>query len=134
MPKGYKSCEKCGKQTGPRAYMCPNCQTPFVFAVQSKERKTTKLIRNFDWRELQPGEKIRATGGPYFVKGGEFIPMGYRGKFTVVGVDKNGVIGYSEKGGYCHIYMGKDYICPETHLNKTKHRMVKLKRKELVKK
>ena len=131
MPKGKKTCENCGTLTGPRAYMCPSCQTPFVFAAQSKERKTTRIIRNFDWRELQPGEKIKATGGPYYVKGGEFIPMGYRGKFSVVSLDKNGIVAYSAKGGYCHIYMGPDIQCPETKLWKTKHRLVKLKKKEL---
>lgn len=130
MPKGKKTCDQCGTLTGPRAYMCPNCQTPFMFAVQNKEKKTTKIIRDFNWRELQAGEKIKVTGGPYYVKSGEFIPMGYRGKFTVVSVDKNGIIAYSEKGGYCHIYMGRDYQCKETGLWKTKHRLVKLKRKE----
>ena len=109
--------------------MCPSCQTPFMFAVQSKEKRTTKIIRDFNWRELQIGEKIKATGGPYYVKGSEFIPMGYRGKFVVTGLDAEGIIGYSEKGGYCHIYMGKDKQCPETKVWKTKHKLVKLKPK-----
>lgn len=129
MPKGKKTCDNCGTETGPRAYMCPSCQTPFMFAVQSKEKRTTKIIRDFNWRELQIGEKIKATGGPYYVKGSEFIPMGYRGKFIVTGLDAEGIIGYSEKGGYCHIYMGKDKQCPETKVWKTKHKLVKLKPK-----
>lgn len=131
MPKGKKTCDKCGTMTGPRAYMCPNCNTPFVFAVKSKERRSTKIIKNFDWRELQAGEKIKATGGPYFVKGSDFIPMGYRGKFTVVSIDNQGIIAYSEKGGYCHIYMGRDKQCKQTKIWKTKHRLVKLKPKLL---
>jgi len=129
MPKGKKTCDNCGTLTGPRAYMCPHCQTPFMFAVQSKEKKNTKVIRNFDWRELEAGDKIKVTGGPYYVKGGEFIPMGYRGKFTVVSLDDKGIIGYSEKGGYCHIYMGADKQCPETKMWKTKHKLMKLKPK-----
>lgn len=129
MPKGKKTCDNCGTMTGPRAYMCSNCNTPFTFAVQSKESKNTRVIRNFDWRELETGDKIKTSGGPYYVKGGEFIPMGYRGRFTVVSLDDNGIVGYSDKGGYCHIYMGKDIQCPETKVWKTKHKLAKLKPK-----
>ena len=34
MPKGQKDSKKCGHQCGPRANMCPECQHPFMFAVQ----------------------------------------------------------------------------------------------------
>lgn len=132
MPKGQKCCDNCGHCTGPRAYICPKCNTPFVFAVKSKERKNTKIIRNFDWRELQTGDKIKVSGGPYYVKGADFIPMGYRGRFTVISLDDDGIIGYSDKGGYCHIYMGKDYQCEQTKIWKTKHKLLKLKPKNLV--
>lgn len=132
MPKGQKCCDNCGHCTGPRAYMCSKCNTPFVFAVKSKERKNTKIIRNFDWRELQTGDKIKVSGGPYYVKGADFIPMGYRGRFTVISLDDDGIIGYSDKGGYCHIYMGKDYQCEQTKIWKTKHKLLKLKPKNLV--
>lgn len=131
MPKGKKTCEHCGTLTGPRAYMCPQCQTPFMFVVKSKDKKNTKFVKNFNWKELKVGEKIKATGGPYFVQKGDFIPMGYRGKFTVVSVDSEGIVAYSGKGGYCHIYMGDDKQCPETKLWKTKHRLIKLKPREL---
>lgn len=127
MPKGKKTCDNCGTLTGPRAYMCPNCNTPFSFKVQSREKKNTKLIRNFNWRELEPGDKIKSTGGPYYVKGSDFIPMGYRGKYTVVNIDQEGIVAYSSKGGYCHIYMGPDKQCPETKVWKTKHKLIKLK-------
>lgn len=131
--KGQKLCDNCGSGNGPRAYMCKSCNTPFVFKVQSKEKKSTKIIRAFNWRDLETGEKIKATGGPYYVKGSDFIPMGYRGKFTVISVDEQGIVGYSEKGGYCHIYMGNDKQCPETKVWKTKHRLIKLKPRQLQK-
>jgi len=131
--KGQKLCDNCGAGNGPRSFMCKSCNTPFIFKVQSKEKKNTKIIREFNWRELEAGEKIKATGGPYYVKGGDFIPMGYRGKFTVISLDDEGIVGYSDKGGYCHIYMGKDKQCPETKVWKTKHRLVKLKTKQLQK-
>ena len=132
MPKGKKTCDNCGELTGPRAYMCPKCQHPFVFAVQSKERKNTRLIRNFNWKDLEKGDRIKATGGPYYVSEGEFIPMGCRGRFTVMGIDDNGIIAYGAKsGGWCHIWMGKDEQCPNTKIWRTKHRLVKLKQKNL---
>ena len=63
MPKGKKTCEKCGHECGPRAYMCPECQHPFMFAPKSKEKRTTRMIRKFDWRELKKGDRIVTTGG-----------------------------------------------------------------------
>ena len=85
--KGQKICSNCGRGTGPRAYMCKNCNTPFAFKPTSKEKKNTKIVRDFNWRDLKAGDKIKVSGGPYFVSHGDFIPMGYRGKFVVEGVD-----------------------------------------------
>ena len=57
--------------------------------------------------------------------------MGCRGKFTVLGLDKNGIIAYGVKeGGFCHIWMGEDDISPLTKVHRTKHRLVKLQTKE----
>jgi len=127
MPKGKKTCEKCGHECGPRAYMCSECQHPFMFAVQSKEKKTTRMIRKFDWKELEKGDRIKATGGPYTVCDGEYIPMGCRGKFVVYAVDNNGIIAYGLKeGGFCHIWMNKDQVCKSTQIHRTAHRVVKI--------
>ena len=131
MPKGKKTCEKCGHQCGPRAYMCPECQHPFMFAVQSKEKRTTRMIRKFNWKDLEKGDKIKVTGGCYYISDeGEYIPMGCRGKFTVIGLDHNGIIAYGVKeGGFCHIWMGEDQVCPDTQIRRTKHRLAKLQPK-----
>ena len=119
MPKGCKTCSSCGYCTGPRAYACPQCHSPFAFKVQSKEKKNTKLIK--------------VNGGPYFMnRDQEFVPMGYRGKFVVQKIDDKGIIAYSDKGGFCHIYMGPDVQCKETKIWKTKHRLLKLKQKVAV--
>lgn len=134
MAKGQKFCEKCGTATGPRAYMCKKCNTPFIFKAKSKEAKNTKIIRDFNWRELVKGDRIRVTGGPYFVSKGEFIPMGYRGRFVVEGIDEKGIRAYGldKFSGFCHIYMGPDIQNKETGVWKIKHKMIKLKQKEPV--
>ena len=132
MPKGKKTCDNCGTMTGPRAFMCPKCNTPFVFKAKSKETKNTKIIRDYDWKDLVKGDRIKVAGGPYFVSRGEFIPMGYRGRFVVEGLDKNGILAYGidKCQGFCHIYMGGDIQNKETGVWKTKHKLMKLKQKE----
>lgn len=131
MAKGQKTCEKCGTTTGPRAYMCKNCNAPFVFKAKSKEAKNTKIIRDFNWRELVKGDRIRVTGGPYYVSRGEFIPMGYRGRFVVDSIDDQGIRAYGldKFSGFCHIYMGGDVQNKETGVWKIKHKLMKLKQK-----
>jgi hypothetical protein len=132
--KGKKACEKCGEITGPRAYVCKKCNTPFIFKAKSKEHKNTQIIKHVNWRELIRGDRIKVTGGPYFVHRGEFIPMGYRGRFVVEGVDANGIKawGLDKHTGFCHIYMGGDIQNPETGVWKTKHKLIKLKQKEQI--
>lgn len=132
MPKGQKCCDNCGHCTGPRAYMCPKCNTTFAFKVQSKEKKNTKIIKDFNWQELLKGDKIKVTGGPYFVSHGEFIPMGYRGRFIVESIDEHGIRAYGldKFSGFCHIYMGPDLQNKETGVWKIKHKLLKLKAKE----
>lgn len=132
MPKGQKTCDKCGTSTGPRAFICKKCNTPFVFSVKSKESRTTKIIRDVDWRTLSKGDRIRVGGGPYYVNSQqEFVPMGYRGRFVVDSVDDKGVraFGLDRFSGFCHIYMGPDYQNPETKVWKIKHKLLKLKPK-----
>jgi hypothetical protein len=131
MPKGKKTCDNCGNLTGPRAFMCPKCNTPFVFKAKSKETKNTKIIRDYDWKDLVKGDRIKVAGGPYFVSRGEFIPMGYRGRFVVEGLDGNGILAYGidKCQGFCHIYMGGDIQNKETGVWKIKHKLLKLKPK-----
>lgn len=132
--KGKKACPKCGTVTGPRAYFCKNCNTPFVFKVKSREARNTKIIRDFNWKELVKGDRIKVTGGPYYVARGEFIPMGYRGRFVVDSIDEHGIraFGLDKHAGFCHIYMGPDIQNKETKVWKIKHKLLKLKQKEFV--
>ena len=134
MPRGQKICSKCSTSNGPRAFVCKNCNQQFSFKPKSREQKNTKTIRNFDWKELQKGDKIKVSGGPYFVVHGEFIPMGYRGRFVVESVDAQGIRawGIDRQYGFAHIYMGKDIQNRDTGVWKVKHKIVKFKRKDQV--
>lgn len=135
MARGQKVCENCGTATGPRAYMCKKCNTPFIFKAKSKESKNTKIIKNVNWRELVKGDRIKVGGGPYYVsRSGEFIPMGYRGRFVVERIDSKGILawGLDKSGGIAHIYMGADIQNKETGVWKIKHKLIKLKQKEVV--
>lgn len=134
MPKGQKTCDKCGTSTGPRAFVCPKCNAPFVFKNKTREQRNTKIIKDINWRELQKGDKIKVAGGPYYVYRGDFIPMGYRGKFIVEGVDHHGIKawGLDKQSGFCHIYMGGDIQNKETGVWKIAHKILKLKPREVL--
>jgi hypothetical protein len=135
MPKGQKQCNSCQEFCGPRAFVCPKCNAPFVFKVKSKDKKNTKIIRDVDWKTLVMGDTIKVNGGPYFMnKDGEYVPMGYRGRFIVEKLDSKGIIawGTDKHSGCCHIYMGQDFHDTNTGLRKTAHKLVKLKKKENV--
>ena len=132
MPKGKKTCPNCNNLCGPRAYVCKNCNHVFSFKITNKEKRTLKVVKDFDWKQLEKGDKIKVGGGPYFLHDGELIPMGYRGKFVVERVDNKGIHawGLDKNAGFAHIYMGSDYQNPETGVWKVKHKILKLKRKD----
>jgi hypothetical protein len=100
--------------------------------MTNKEKRTLKVVKDFNWKELEKGDKIKVGGGPYFLHAGELIPMGYRGKFVVEKVDSKGIHawGLDKNAGFAHIYMGPDYQNPETGVWKVKHKILKLKKKE----
>lgn len=132
MPKGKKTCPNCSNLCGPRAYVCKNCNHVFSFKITNKEKRTLKVVKDFNWKELEKGDKIKVGGGPYFLHDGELIPMGYRGKFVVDRIDSKGIHawGLDKSTGFAHIYMGPDYQNPETGVWKVKHKILKLKRKD----
>jgi len=134
MPKGKKTCPDCGNLTGPRAYVCKNCNHIFSFKVTNTEKKTMKVIKDFTWTDLAKGDRIKVGGGPYYIHNGELIPMGYRGKFIVEKIDSKGIQawGIDKNTGFAHIYMGPDHQNPETGVWKTRHKILKLKRKDVV--
>jgi hypothetical protein len=91
-------------------------------------------VEQIDWKGLLPGDTIRVKGGPYFLrKNCERIPMGYRGKFKVSQLDKNGIHAYGNKkegeNSHCFIYMGPRVYNKETGLYMKKHLIFKTKAK-----
>lgn len=131
MPRGVKLCPSCQCSNGPRAFVCKSCNQPFAFKAKSKEQKNTKVIQNVNWKELQKGDRIKVAGGPYYFCKGDFIPMGYKGRFLVYSLDDKGIVatGLDKHTGFAHIYMGKDYQNKDTGVWKVKHKLVKLKNK-----
>lgn len=129
--RGQKKCDQCGVSCGPRTKVCKECGYQFAFKPVSREKKSTKIIRNFPWRELQEGDIIKTSGGPYYLsETGETLSMGCRGKHKVIGIDHQGILAWgigSSNTGFCHIYMGKDQS--DNRSVKTKHRVHKLKPK-----
>lgn len=132
--KGQKVCPSCGVGNGPRSYTCKSCHHQFAFKPKSKEAKNTKIIRDINWRELVKGDRIKVAAGPFYIHKGEFINMGYKGRFVVESLDKNGILawGLDKHNGFCHIWMGGDIQNSETKIWKTKHKLMKLKPKENV--
>lgn len=126
MPRGLKTCSKCGSNTGPRAKTCSKCGQ--VFAFKLKEFRTVRG-QAVHWRTLTYGDhfKVISGTGPYCIvqKDGEQerVPMGYAGIFKVSFIDPKGIGAYPIKAngesGLCFIYMGPDedtdFLCRRAH-------------------
>jgi len=127
MPRGQKTCDKCGTSNGPRSKRCKQCNYGFAFKVKSREERTTKSIKA-NWRDLVKGDRIKVRGGPYYEKNGEITPMGYNGKFIVDSIDDQGIRAFGADGrcGFCHIYMGRDNHNNETGIWKVRHNLKRL--------
>lgn len=102
-----KICEKCKGENHPRVRVC-KCGNKFAFKVKSKKNK--EKLQEIDWRTLLPGDHVKVAGGPYWVdSSGGKLPMGYKGSFSVVKLDENGIVAYGigKNSGFCHIWMRK---------------------------
>lgn len=133
MPKGKKSCSKCGAMCGARAYACVQCGNHFVFKDTGKVRKNKKFIKIVDWKSLEKGDKIKVKGGPYYINGQESISMGHKGSFMVESIDEHGIraFGVDKNSGFCHIYMGPDQYHDDTGIYKTKHKLIKFQQRQV---
>lgn len=123
----FKTCENCREQCAPRLRRCKKCDSPFAFKVKKKIGRISKVK---DWQSLQPGDQIKVSGGPVWIsKDTTEMSMGYSGTYSVVELDKNGILarGLDKFSGYCHIWMGEEKV-NEIGILKRPHRVSKLKR------
>lgn len=114
MPRGQKTCEKCGHMTGPRAFKCPDCGHSFNIQkgiTKCRRKRNGSVIEN--WKDLKPGDFIRvlAGSGPYWINDEtrERESLGYFGLFRIKRVEVNGLGCYpadKKNHGFCFVYMG----------------------------
>lgn len=118
-----KLCEKCKCENHPRVKIC-KCGNKFIFKNKSKNKQKFKKI---NWKDLVPGDKIKVKGGPYWVGSSGKISMGYKGDYSVVGLDENGIIAYGigKNSGFCHIWMS-DKVKNENKTIKIPHKIKKI--------
>jgi len=122
MPK--KLCEKCKCENHPRVKVC-KCGNKFIFKNKPKNKQKFKSI---NWLDLTPGDKIKVKGGPYWINfSGKKLSMGYKGNYSVVALDKNGIMAYGigKNSGFCHIWMGKK-TKNESKIIKIPHKIKKI--------
>lgn len=122
----FKICENCKEKNPARIRRCKKCDSTFAFKIKKKNIKKEKIS---DWKELQQGDIIKVVGGPVFLdKENNEIPMGYSGLFSVISLDKNGIIAHGKDKccGFCHIWMSKEQISFSGVLKKP-HRVYKVK-------
>ncbi len=116
-----KICPICNTEQSLRKRVC-ECEYVFY-----ESKKYTKRIVK-DWTALNPGDKIKVSGGSYFLsKTGKKIPMGHRGQFTVTDLSKDCIIASSGLGSVQIIYMGQVYYCDKLSIYREPHKVFKLK-------
>ena len=112
--RGYKTCKKCGTPTGPRAFTCKNCDSPFDINHGVNKRQRGRNGRDTDWKNLEKGDYIRVLSGSgprWVTKTGETIPMGYHGLFRIKRVQPDGLLCFpaeNKQGEFSFIYMGPE--------------------------
>jgi len=106
MSKGKKVCTECSTPNGVRSFNCKNCGHAFQM---KKSRKKRKVLVS-DYTSLEKGDVIHVVGGSgsYYTKDdGQKQYMIDRGEYKVQDIRGEGIVVYSQAGGYNYIYMGK---------------------------
>ena len=135
-----KVCPSCKRVCDEISATCVGCNFTF-FNREPKEPKKKRQSRKFhtppqnleisDWTTLKPNDRIRVLkGGPYKIggKSGRKIPMGLKGEFKIVSVEKDGLMVFplNNKGGFGFLFMGDEKI-GETGIVLKKHVIEKAK-------
>lgn len=123
----FKICSNCNEKNPARIRKCKKCDSVFAFKVKSKN-KNKKISAVSDWKELVPGDYIKVSGGPVWInQEGAELSMGYSGVFSVISLDKNGILahGRDKNSGFCHIWMA-DELINNCGIHKKPHRVAKI--------
>lgn len=127
----FKVCPKCSEKCPARIRRCKKCNSVFSFKVKSKN-KIKKTAYTSDWKNLSVGDYIKVAGGPVWIdQNGTELPMGYSGIFSVIDLDKNGILacGKYKNSGFCHIWMAEE-IVNNCGIHKRPHKIAKLNIKD----
>lgn len=135
LKRGQKLCKNCNQINGARAYVCKHCNTEFDSSKNKKpgkikKQRKPKKYQEIDWKELSTGDKIKVVGrsGNYYVNAiGEKQYLSDAGLYTVQKADTNGLIVYSNDGGFGYIYMGPE-VASETipNMYRSPHKILKV--------
>jgi hypothetical protein len=122
----FKTCPNCGDKCPARIRKCKKCDSIFCFKAKSKKTKATSVS---DWNSLLIGDYIKVSGGPVWIgQDGTELPMGYSGIFSVVSLDKNGILacGRDKTSGFCHIWMAEELL-NDCGIHKRPHKVARIK-------
>lgn len=116
LKRGQKLCKNCNGINGARAHCCKHCNTEFNGAnhkqpTKIKKQRKPKKFQEINWKELAAGDKIKVVGrsGNYYLNSiGEKQYLTDAGLYTVSHQDTNGLVVYSNNGGFGYIYMGPE--------------------------
>ena len=116
LSRGQKLCKSCNQINGARSHVCKHCQVQFISSSTGAKLKTkSKKIKKYEtianWKDLHKGDIIKVIGrsGNYYVNDmGEKTYLSDPGNYTVQRTDYNGLVVYSNFGGFGYIYMGKE--------------------------
>tara|TARA_Y100000034_G_scaffold106329_3_gene134963 strand:+ start:248 stop:607 length:360 start_codon:yes stop_codon:yes gene_type:complete len=117
-----KTCPNCGVEQSLRKRVC-ECEYEFY-----KSKKITKRTVK-DWTALKPGDRIKVSGGPYFLSKttGKKISMGAKGEYTVSSVCDNHIMAVGKGRSQEVIYMGKIDYDDNLSIHRQPHKVFILK-------
>lgn len=125
--RGIKYCPKCRNKSGVRTLICKKCQYEFESGKSIKNRIES-------WRELNSGDKIKVSGGSFYLTQDEDgnpvrLPFGYRGLGTVKEVQENGILIFNDNNETEYVYMGKKYHNESLNIHKRPAKLSRYKPK-----
>lgn len=92
MARGVKRCPECGSDVRTAV---KTCYCGYQFYTVRKPRIKGNVV---DWRELEPGDRVRIISTDRWERGEKVVRMGHKGIFTVVEVTDTGLFLHNIRG------------------------------------